>query len=112
MLRPERDESSAALCYVTCRWCNPCGSGELTELDYPQNTLEQILIRAKDRVLSSAEPIVEVTEVLYEAIHDRMRMLSDQTNFSCQYILRMGAVLINGDYDIGSFSSFRLPINH
>ncbi len=82
--------------------------GELSELDYQQNILEQILFREKDRVLRSAEPIVDVTEIIYEAIHERMTTLFEKTKFSCQYIIRMGAVLINGDHDIGSFSSCRL----
>lgn len=80
---------------------------EITELDYQQNTLEQILFRSRERVLSSAEPIVEATEVIYEAINERMGTLIEQTNFPCGHVIRMGAVLINGDFDVGSFSACR-----
>lgn len=80
---------------------------DITELDYQQNTLEQILFRSKERVMSSAEPIVEATEVIYEAIDERMRILIEHTKIPCEHVIRMGAVLINGDFDIGSFSACR-----
>jgi len=84
--------------------------GEITELDYQQNTLEQILFRSRERVMGSAEPIVEATEVIYEAIDERMATLIERTNFPCDHIICMGAVLINGDSDVGSFSACRTLI--
>jgi len=80
---------------------------EMTELDYQQNTLEQILFRSKERVMSSAEPIVEATEVIYEAIDQRIATLIEHTNFPCDHVICMGAILINGDFDVGSFSACR-----
>ena len=81
--------------------------GEITELDYQQNQLEQILYRCKDRILSSPEPIVEATEVIYEATNERIESLIENNEFPCDHIVCMGAILINGDYDVGSYSSCR-----
>ncbi len=81
--------------------------GERTELDYQQNTLEQILLAERARILGAKEPIVEATEVVYEASERRIRELVERTSFPCSRIVLMGAILINGDRDVGSFCECR-----
>lgn len=84
---------------------NRIEKGKVTELDYQMNTIEQILLAKDERILSSREPLYEATEVIYEAIDKRIRELVASTMFRCQYIILMGAVVINGDMDMGSFSA-------
>jgi hypothetical protein len=79
--------------------------GKITELDYQMNTLEQILLREKERVLGAEIPLKEATEVIYEAIDRRIEELVAATKYNCRYVLLMGAVLINSDSDMGSFTS-------
>lgn len=81
--------------------------GNITEIDYQMNTIEQILLNAQYRILGSAVPLIEATEVMYEAIDERINKLVAETQFHCNYIILMGAILINSDGDIGSFTSTR-----
>ena len=81
--------------------------GNLNELDYQMNTIEQIFFKQKERILSAAIPIKEATEVMYEAIDERVRLLVSKTKYPCKYVILMGAILINGDHDMGSFTSTR-----
>lgn len=81
--------------------------GLITELDYQMNTIEQILLKEKGRILKAAIPIQEATEVIYEAIDARINELVANTSFSCKYVILMGAILINSDTDMGSYSSTR-----
>jgi len=81
--------------------------GNVTEMDYQMNTIEQILLRQQERVLAAEVPIREATEVIYEAIDERIRALVEQTNYHCQYVILMGAILINSDSDMGSYSDAR-----
>jgi hypothetical protein len=80
-------------------------AGQVSEMDYQMNTLEQILLRQKDRILTAISPLHEATEVIYKAIDARIRQLVADTAFRCRYVLLMGAILINGDTDMGSFST-------
>jgi hypothetical protein len=86
---------------------NAIEPGRVTDLDYQMNTLEQILLKQKDRVLGAAEPLHEATEVIYEAIDARIQELVEKTTYACKYVLLIGAVLINSDSDVGSFSATR-----
>jgi DNA-dependent RNA polymerase auxiliary subunit epsilon len=79
--------------------------GTQSDLDYQMNTLEQILLKEKDRIIAAKIPIKEATEVLYEAIHKRIHELVAKTKFNCKYILLTGSILINSDKEIGSFTS-------
>lgn len=81
--------------------------GHVTEMDYQMNTLEQILLRQKERVLGAELPLIEATEVIYEAIDARVEELVKATSYHCKYVILMGAVLINSDSDIGSFTANR-----
>lgn len=81
--------------------------GNITELDYQMNTIEQILFNEKERVLSASIPMKEATEVIYEAIDRRIEELVAGTKYNCKYLLLFGAIHINSDTDIGSFNEAR-----
>lgn len=79
--------------------------GKMEDLDYQMNTIEQILLNEKDRISNAPIPIYEATEVIYEAIDRRINELVAQTQFNCKYVILMGAILINSDPDMGSYTS-------
>ncbi len=81
--------------------------GKVHDLDYQMNTIEQILYRQKERVLSARLPMYEATEVIYEAIDAQIQELVAQTAYLCQYLILMGGILINGDIGVGSFHDTR-----
>ena len=82
-------------------------AGNVTDMDYQMNTIEQILWKEKERVLSAAIPLKEATEVIYEAIDRRIEELVAATHYNCRYVILMGAILINSDSDMGSFNCAR-----
>jgi hypothetical protein len=86
---------------------NAIAEGKVTELDYQMNTLEQILLREKPRILAAELPLKEATEVIYEAIDRRIEELVAATKYNCKYVLLMGAILINSDSDMGSYTTIK-----
>ncbi|CCH01723.1 hypothetical protein FAES_3716 [Fibrella aestuarina BUZ 2] len=84
---------------------NQIVEGNITELDYQMNTIEQILWKQKDRIVQAETPLFEATEVIYEAIDKRINELVAQTSYTCKYVILMGAVLVNSDSDMGSYTS-------
>jgi len=86
---------------------NQITAGNITELDYQMNTIEQIIFNEKDRVLNAKTPLFEATEVIYEAIDKRINELVDKTTYNCKYVILVGAILINSDSDMGSFTEVR-----
>lgn len=82
-------------------------AGNVTELDYQMNTIEQILLKQKNRVLTASSPLFEATEVIYEAIDQRINELVELTNYNCKYVILLGSILINSDSDMGSFTQIR-----
>lgn len=80
-------------------------AGQVSDIDFQMNTIEQILLKQKARIAGAGQQLYEATEVIYEAIDARMQELVAQTNYPCRYVLLMGAILINGDSDMGSFSA-------
>lgn len=74
-------------------------------MDYQMNTLEQIVLKEKNRITSATVPLYETTEVIYEAIDKRINELVEATTYNCKYVILVGAILINSDTDIGSFSA-------
>lgn len=105
-LRPGQAEASAC-CGAARAALGRLERGELTEgaveeLDYQQNTLEQILLRDRDRILRAPNRIVTATEVIYEGIEQRIDLLASRTKYRCKHLVIMGGILINGDYDVGS----------
>ncbi len=81
--------------------------GNVTDLDYQMNTIEQILFTSKERIMSAAIPLKEATEVIYEAIDKRIEELVAGTIYNCKYLVLFGAIHINSDTDIGSFNEAR-----
>lgn len=86
---------------------NQIAEGNITELDYQMNTIEQILFNEKERVLNAKTPLFEATEVIYEAIDKRINELVDKTKYNCKFVILLGAILINSDSDMGSFTEVR-----
>jgi Limiting CO2-inducible proteins B/C beta carbonyic anhydrases len=82
-------------------------AGEVTELDYQQNKLEQILLPHRARILAARCAVAESTEVMYDAIQARIDVLAARTQYPCRHVVIMGGVLINSDFDAGSFCCFR-----
>jgi hypothetical protein len=82
-------------------------AGNVTELDYQMNTIEQILLHEKERILSAKIPLKEATEVIYQAIDKRIEELVLGTQYNCKYLIIFGAIHINSDTDIGSFNETR-----
>ena len=81
--------------------------GNITDLDYQMNTIEQMLLNAKERIMSANIPLKEATEVIYEAIDKRIEELVTGTKYNCKYLLLFGAIHINSDTDMGSFNEIR-----
>lgn len=81
--------------------------GNLTSLDFQMNSIEQIFLRQKDRILNAGSPIFEATEVMYEAIDQRIEVLIKETHYNCKYVILAGAIFINGDKDMGSFCQYK-----
>lgn len=79
--------------------------GNITEMDYQMNTIEQILFRQKNKIINAEIPLFEATEVIYQAIDHRINELVKNTVYNCKYVILMGAILINSDSDIGSFTT-------
>jgi len=78
--------------------------GIVTDMDYQMNTIEQILLAEKERITASLVPLKEATEVIYEAIDKRINELVAATKYNCKYVILMGAILINSDSDMGSYT--------
>lgn len=86
---------------------NQIEPGTITDLDYQMNTIEQLFLKQSDRIRTAANPIVEATEVMYEAINERIELLIRNTHYPCKYVILIGAIFINGDTDMGSFCSYK-----
>ncbi len=82
-------------------------AGNVTEMDYQMNTIEQILLNDKERILLANIPLKEATEVIYEAIDNRIEELVAGTKYNCKYLILFGAIHINSDTNIGSFNEMR-----
>lgn len=82
-------------------------AGNVTDLDYQMNIIEQILLNEKARILNAQTPLYEATEVMYESIDNRINELVDKTSYNCKYVILVGAILINSDSDMGSFTEVR-----
>lgn len=54
-------------------------AGHVTDLDYQMNTIEQILLREKDRMVNAKIPLQKATEVIYEAIDRKIEELVSLT---------------------------------
>jgi DNA-dependent RNA polymerase auxiliary subunit epsilon len=81
--------------------------GNVTDIDYQMNTIEQILFKQKDRIQTADTPLYETTEVIYEAIDAQINTLIEKTKFNCKYVIAVGAIHINSDSDMGSFTHIK-----
>jgi len=79
--------------------------GNVTDLDYQMNIIEQILLKAKDPILAAPLPLKEATDVIYEAINSRIEELAAKTMYTCKYLILVGAIHINSDSDMGSYAA-------
>jgi hypothetical protein len=77
------------------------------DMDYQMNTIEQILLKNKERIIAAPIPLQTATTVIYEAIDERIEALVASTKYNCKYVLLMGAILINSDTDMGSFTEVK-----
>lgn len=84
---------------------NQIEKGNITDMDYQMNTIEQILLAEKERITATEAQLKEATEVIYEAIDKRINELVAATKYNCKYVILMGAILINSDSDMGSYTS-------
>lgn len=111
VLRPGQTEASsccgAAHAALAKLHRNEIEPGVRTDLDYQQNTIEQIFLGHRQRILAAQRPVLEATEVMYEAVNERIELLASRTHYPCRYLVLMGAILINGDHGFGSFASLR-----
>lgn len=72
----------------------------VSDTEFQFNTIEQIFLAGKDRILSAEDQLVEATNVMYEAIEKRINENVKKTNFAeagCKYVILLGGILINGD---------------
>ncbi|AZA53998.1 hypothetical protein [Chryseobacterium sp. G0201] len=81
--------------------------GNITSLDFQMNTIEQIFLHQKNRIINAENQIFEATEVMYEAIDERIEVLVKETNYPCKYVILVGGIFINGDKDTGSFCQYK-----
>ncbi|AGC75615.1 hypothetical protein LX97_00307 [Nonlabens dokdonensis] len=85
---------------------------EMRENDFQQSTIEQILWNEKERILKADIQIKEATEVIYEAIDKQISYLISKTDYPCNHLFQIGGIFINGDRDMGSFSTFKRFEHH
>ncbi|MNL57127.1 hypothetical protein D3C87_1806660 [compost metagenome] len=71
------------------------------------NTIEQIFLKQADSIKSAESQIFQATEVMYEAIDERIEILVSKTNYPCKYVVLIGAIFINGDKEMGSYCSYK-----
>lgn len=81
--------------------------GNISSLDFQMNTIEQIFLSQKQRILRADHPLFEATEVMYEAIDDRIEVLVKATHYPCKYLLLVGGIFINGDKEMGSYCQYK-----
>lgn len=97
----------AAVAGVSKLNANKIVSGEITNIDFQMNTIEQILLNEKERIQNAETQIFEATEVIYEAIDKQIDLLISKTAYPCKHLFQIGAIFINGDRDMGSFCSYK-----
>lgn len=81
--------------------------GNISDLDYQQNRIEQILLEKRQQILDAHNALIASTEVVYSAINKRIHHLARQTHFHCKHIILIGGIIINSDHDAGSFLEHR-----
>lgn len=80
--------------------------GNISALDFQFNTIEQIFLGHRERILAAPNQLFEATQVMYEAIDNRIEVLVKGTRYPCKYVVMVGAIFINGDKEMGSFCQY------
>lgn len=68
-------------------------------LDYQEDTIVQLFQRNKQRIQNSKPEIREATEVMFEAIEERLHLLVQKSykEFAGKYVIYVGCIFINVD---------------
>ncbi len=85
---------------------NEIVAGNISEIDYQMNTIEQLFLKQESRIKSAENQLYEATQVMYEAIDGRIEELVSKTQYPCKYVILIGAIYINGDKTMGSFCTY------
>lgn len=85
---------------------NKIVTGEISEIDYQQNYLEQILLKQESRIKDSEIPLKEATEVIFEATEKRIRELVLQTKFPCRYVFLLVQLLLTLTTTLERFTKY------
>lgn len=103
---------NSSCCCALVKALSRLKSGTITKevsspLDYQQQTLESIIWQSKDRIESSENEHIQATEVLLEASEKMINEMIVKTHFLGKYLFIIGAVIVNGDWNIGSYIEVR-----
>lgn len=77
------------------------------ELDFQQQTLEEIVAQNGERILSAENRVKAVTEAVYTASEQTIDRLIERTEFTGKHVFVVGAIIINSDWQYGSFLELR-----
>lgn len=68
-----------------------------SELDYQQVLLERSVMPYKQRILTADSPVKEITEVAYEEIHKKIKLLVSMAGkeFNCERVFLLGGIIVN-----------------
>jgi hypothetical protein len=94
----------------TSNCCGACAlavKNATNDLDYQQNTLEQLLLKSESRIKNATSHLKEATEVIFEAIDERIRLLVSKTKFSSRYVILYGVIIINSEAEYGAYCEVR-----
>lgn len=86
---------------------NEIKPGAKPEDDFQQHTLQEFLFSEKERVLKAAYPVREATEVIFERSGHMIDRMISKCTFSGKYLFVVGAIIINTDWEFGSFLELR-----
>lgn len=79
------------------------------EFDYQQWKLESTISEKKDAVVTSDDPLVSATDVMYRSIDERIKHLLKDTSehFSNTTVALVGGIIINTDHGLSDWFDLR-----
>ncbi|PPK76153.1 hypothetical protein B0F87_104245 [Methylobacter tundripaludum] len=82
---------------------------ELSLLDYQEDTIVQLFQKNKIRIEDEPYPIQEATEVMFEAIQERIHLLitKSKDEFVGKYLILIGSIFINVDEGAASCIAYK-----
>jgi len=82
---------------------------EPTLLDYQEDTIVQLFQENKARINHATYPIKEATEVMFEAIQERLHLLITESKdeFEDKFVILIGSIFINVDAGADSCIAYR-----